>query len=822
MSRYYRAKILMLKGEKGETGYSISNIQMNDDYTLTITIENGMQFNTPPIRGEKGEQGTGIQSVELRDDYSLLITLENGKTLETTSILGKEFENIRKLEASATSASKIATNASISASASAQSASEASISASESASNASISASASAQSATNSSQSATNAQESASSASTSADTATSKATEASASATKAKESETNAKSSEINASNSAKEANTSAENAKASETKAKEYADNLQASTDDISKLKEDLVANTKEDTKTKRSLSALWALNNGISYRFETDSEKAYSKQTPSGSKLGAVNAIGGRTIVYNQYANINGDTVLWADDSKFSKNINELSGHKLYIMNKCVVTKILYDDRETYNKGLILFNENDEGVINVGNTIIEKKDIAVGKVFINKDIVQAPSTLKTIRLYNIGDDNIGLTVECNSWVNIIDLTKMFGSGKEPSTVEEFEAMFPNDYYPYNEGTLMSMSVNEVENVGKNMFKCEAFSCSGLDGTYNPSLSNSYGTSINSTEPSNSVIVTQSKVGQTDVITSYCNGYLSTSFEPIILDKNYVFSFDVTPTKKLIDNAKIIILLNGSGAINVSYTQDFQVGKTTKLYFELGSSGKKLIYIEIRNSGISGVFENFQIERGTVNTSFSPYTENTYPIPQAVQNLDGYGWGVNNVYNYVDYENKKFVKYVGRVDLGTLDYSYVTYSDNEGLNVFRTSLISDMKRDENAYLHDNVLLCNKYAEIPWSTLWGSKTDKTISQSSNAINIKDSTFTDVDSFKKSLQGVYLYYELAEPVVTDISDIIEDTFQEPFNVEGGGSLTFKNSNGDGYQLAVPSDIQYIVSLKEVTA
>lgn len=61
MSKYYRVKTLMLKGQKGDTGYGISKVQMNDDYTLTITIENGMHFNTPPIRGEKGEQGTGIR-----------------------------------------------------------------------------------------------------------------------------------------------------------------------------------------------------------------------------------------------------------------------------------------------------------------------------------------------------------------------------------------------------------------------------------------------------------------------------------------------------------------------------------------------------------------------------------------------------------------------------------------------------------------------------------------------------------------------------------------------------------------------------------------
>lgn len=822
MSKYYRVKTLMLKGQKGDTGYGISNIQMNDDYTLTITIENGMHFNTPPIRGKKGERGACIMSAELRDDYSLLFTLDNGETLETTAILGKEFENIRKLEASATSASKIATNASTSASASAQSASEASISASKSASSASTSASASAQSATNASQSATNAQESATSASTSADTATSKATEASASATKAKESETNAKSSETNASNSAKEAEASAVNAKASETKAEEYADNLQNSTEAISQLKEDLVANSKEDAKTKRSLSALWDLNKGISYRFETDTEKAYTKTVPSGAKLGSVNKIGGRTIVYNQYANINGAEIRWADDTPFSKNVKNLSNHKLYIMNKCVVTEILYD-KETYNKRLILFDENDDGVINVGNTIIKKEDIAVGKVFRNSSIVQAPNVLQRIRLYNIGDDETGLTAKCNSWVEVIDLTQMFGSGNEPSTTEEFEAMFPNGYYPYSEGTLMSMPINEVDTVGKNLLKCEGFSCNTIGNGYNLSLKNLYGTSINSTEPSNSVTVTQSKIEQANNSQSYTNGYFCIAFKPFILNEKYVFSFDITPSNKLISNPIISILLNGNEFINAIDSQDSQIGKKSKFYFNLTATNKKVIYIEIRNSGVSGVFENFQIERGATNTSYSPYKEKSYPIPQAIQNLDGYGWSTGTAYNYVDFENKKYYKCIEKVDLGTLNFVYTAYGDNDDSKKygFRCPLLKGIKKDENAYKQKNNLLCYKYHDTPWQDAYRGM-NKTISQLSNAIQINDSSFSDAETFKKSLQGAYLYYELAEPIVTDISDIIGDTLQEPFNVESGGSLTFKNTNGDGYQLAVPSDIQYVVSLKEVTS
>ena len=806
MSRYYRVKTLMLKGEKGDTGYSISNIQMNDDYTLTITIENGMQFNTPPIRGEKGEQGTGIRSVELRDDYSLLFTLDNGKTLETTAILGKEFENIRKLEASATSASKIATSASTSASASAQSASEASISASESATNASTSASASAQSAKNASQSATNAQESESSASTSADTATSKATEASASATKAKECEMNAKLSETNASNSAKEAEASAVNAKASETKAEEYANNLQNSTEAISQLKEDLVANTKEDAKTKRSLSALWDLNKGISYRFEEDDSKEYQKQIPSGAKLSAVKNICGRTIVYNQHftdpnvgidENYNGAKITWENGTVI---INGTA--KRTWINFKPLTDSLNVVAKFYVKMTIVKNtDNLKFYYGWLNRQMGMKPISRGSTSLIYN--QTINELENPSNPGIADFGSGAVFnDVRLKIMIVNLTQMFGSGNEPSTVEEFESIFPLDYYPYNEGTLMSMGTKEVVNVGKNMFKCEHFSASGLDGTYNPSLSNSYGTSINSTAPSNRVTVTQSKVGQTEVNTSFYNGYFCVSFNPIILNDNYTISFDVTPTKKLIDSAKIIILLNGNESINVSYTQDLQVGKTTKLYFNVDKHSNSLKYIEIRNSGISGDFKNFQIERGTTNTAYSPYHEATYTIPQAIQNLEGYGWGVNNVYNYVDYENKKFYKHVGRINLD--DYTWTAYqSDIETFyycNDISSDILSEIKSTENIL-----------------SLTGVKTIYNTKVGLRLYYVKGTVLNDTNK-----PTGYLYYELAEPIITDISDIIGDTFQEPIDVESGGSITFKNTNGDGYQLAVPSDIQYVVSLKEVTS
>lgn len=56
---------------------------------------------------------------------------------------------------------------------------------------------------------------------------------------------------------------------------------------------------------KTDRKLDALWKLNHGISYQFETDDTEAYQKTVPSGAKLASVKKIGGRTIARNRLDN-------------------------------------------------------------------------------------------------------------------------------------------------------------------------------------------------------------------------------------------------------------------------------------------------------------------------------------------------------------------------------------------------------------------------------------------------------------------------------------------------------------------------------------
>lgn len=54
--------------------------------------------------------------------------------------------------------------------------------------------------------------------------------------------------------------------------------------------------------------------------------------------------------------------------------------------------------------------------------------------------------------------------------YLNLYDLTAMFGAGNEPSTVEEFEALYPLPYYAYDAGTLKHVNMTGIESTGFNL----------------------------------------------------------------------------------------------------------------------------------------------------------------------------------------------------------------------------------------------------------------------------------------------------------------------------------------------------------------
>lgn len=199
------------------------------------------------------------------------------------------------------------------------------------------------------------------------------------------------------------------------------------------------------------------------------------------------------------------------------------------------------------------------------------------------------------------------------------------------------------------------------------------------------------------------------------------------------------------------------------------------------------------------------------QLERNNTRSDFVPYKENSLPIPDAVQALDGYGEGMNeSVYNYIDWEQKQFVKRVGKL---TLNGSGTTWTSTGSAGLYNASLMNNAKKHNNSAVY---ALCNA---IPYTTNAGYLSSYYIARVNNDRGLQFNNVLELYGLSGNSSAAFnaylaehpitFVYELETPVVTDISDLItDDNFIE---VEGGGAVTFENE----HRQAVPSIINYQV-------
>lgn len=411
-------------------------------------------------------------------------------------------------------------------------------------------------------------------------------------------------------------------------------------------------IANVKlTDKELKRRVNALYSIGQGITHQFETDSSTAYAKIIPTGAKLMSVKSVGGRSIVFNQMIpdSIIHVTVTIDEDVTEDKWIsrieadtsNIISAHGHKVLGKCVK-----DASNPTANVVVRFGDNNT---NISNGYESEHST-------EKGIYPLQPSVKNGALYYRAF--AGATAGTYKFtLQLFDLTAMFGSGNEPASVEEFEKIFPADYYPYNAGEIVSAGVTEVA-----------------------------------------------------------------------------------------------------------------VGDTA------------------------------------------------CPIPEAIKALPGYGWSAGTARNYVDYENKRYVQCVSSVDLGTLNW----VAGDSGKVGFQTSQVTGQKLTKNYNILPNII-CSKYLAKTQNAMWGKTSVTGITTNASVdgyVYVNDTSYTDATAFKQAMSGVILYYELASPIVTDISTLIDDDFLRNIEVEAKGSITFKNSNGDSYRIPVPSEEEYIVKLSEV--
>ena len=541
-------------------------------------------------------------------------------------------------------------------------------------------------------------------------------------------------------------------------------------------------IANVKlTDKELTRRVNALYDMGQGITHRFETDSDTAYAKTVPTGGRLMSVKNVGGRSIVFNQLIpdSIIHVTVTIDEDVTEDKWIsrieadtsNIISAHGHKVLGKCVK-----DASNPTANVVVRFGDNNA---NISNGYESEHSTEKGIYSLQPSVKNGALYYRAFAGATAG--TYGFTLQ------LFDLTAMFGSGNEPASVEEFEKMFPTDYYPYNTGEVVSAGTESIIEQGANLY---------------------YGTDM-------------LKVGS-DTYEYIANSYRCKSIK---LKPNTTYTLSFTSDK----TSEIILLMNVNTVVNSQPYLDFRKTSDNRSY-RTGDNGCLYAGVYAGNGSVASADVvkrlsecEIMISEGDTPTAYVPYHRNEYPIPEAIKALPGYGWSAGTARNYVDYENKKYVQCVSSVDLGALNWTYGNLPFGWGDNQWFSASIQSIKVILTNTQLANVI-CKKYTTRCAYVTDGNdffRVDKSIGQHQGAarVTVLDTAYTDATTFKQAMSGVMLYYELEKPIVTDISSLIPDDFLRNIEVEAGGSVTFKGGNDD-YRIPVPNEEEYIVKLSEV--
>jgi len=204
-------------------------------------------------------------------------------------------------------------------------------------------------------------------------------------------------------------------------------------------------------------------------------------------------------------------------------------------------------------------------------------------------------------------------------------------------------------------------------------------------------------------------------------------------------------------------------------------------------------------------------------VSNTTLNGTYKPSYHNALleakivAIKQKLVSLgysaDVLGYGLPNIYNYIDLENKQVVLNMG-------DY---TFTGNESWLqsshcYIMQGFLSNVKLPStpNYYWKANILFA-KLITSSWQSLSdGSHTSGiALTFDEGKVVISENDYANISS----LTGQTLLYELATPITVDISDILDNDDVIGL-LESGGTITFEND--EKYNL--PSNVTYLVEVE----
>lgn len=339
-----------------------------------------------------------------------------------------------------------------------------------------------------------------------------------------------------------------------------------------------------------------------------------------------------------------------------------------------------------------------------------------------------------------------------------------------------------------YKDGdTLKSASTTEVESVGVNKFDISK----AHDGT-NITVNNGVFTQQTADTSANLMFKCLTYNGDTlisNVITIFESiGRVGLVFEKTEGVNRIVFGLNGS-TVDSVATAEIDHIPNGQYTLSVNFTNITQ-----------GSISWTDVMIT---------------DEGSIALPYRPFTKNTLAIPEAVRPKNGIP---NGAYDFIEWCADGTRKECQRVGVAVFDGS-----TDEQWNVTPSYNTTDYNAfyvrqyaTNSHKLYAGEAICDKLSLLMYSELLGANvggffmgdaTDKQI-----LVRVSNS-ITNVTELRTwlSQNPLTVYYELAEPIIGDISDILpSDNF---IGVEGGGTLTFENE----HKYTVPSRVVYQIEV-----
>ena len=453
------------------------------------------------------------------------------------------------------------------------------------------------------------------------------------------------------------------------------------------------------------------------------------------------------GESVIWNQLANVNTKTTFGTVSTLRAYTGITLQktlpiNHKILATCKSTLTD---KDGGIPDIEYRMYIGNSTGQMNQTNLVTTNGDTSYFFVTPSTD------TRKAVGVRYDGTPTEGDTLLVEN-IYVYDLTLMFGEGNEPTTIEEFERRRPrNVTNEYNEGTEINGDI-EIKTVGLNQWDEE-----WEEG----SLNKNSGVNIAGSIAKRSANYTQ-LTKNTKYYCAYSNG-TSNAVWLMFYDLNGM------PISHPVGKGQSGYLNNVMNYPFVTPNQDC----TVRFYTKNEPDSRVCLHL---------------VQDGLVS-QYKPYTSTTTPLPNVslIKDADGnqlFPYGLCSAGSVHDeITATKAIKRVGVVDMGSLEWGYKTNEKDFLSNVFAPN---------PKYIGET--LCAIYGNSK-STNADGQSNKTVRITNTyKIIVKDSSYTSVDDFKATMQGVLLYYELATPIEVEI-----DKWKAEYKVEQGGTEQIVSAN-----------------------